>query len=184
MNRDTTVNIEALHDAIEADIKAQFPALETVEFYRENRKGLALPACLLELTEFEADAEPDPGTGQLSVTARFEAMLVIDGLKVKNAKRSIRTLATNFAAWLRLRRWTGQKSGPAQVIGAYKDDFNPELDQFEVWRVEWTQILHLGTTDIDDGGVTPIPYFSWSPDIGEGHEDDYTPAVPPAGGTP
>ena len=172
MNANTEVDLGVLHDAIVADIKAQFPQLVTVEFYREDRKELPKPACLLELTELEALPDDDPGTEQLAVMAKFEAELVI-GFRTPKAKQSIRLLAAALAAWLRKRRWTNYSgttpklpTGPADVIGAYQDDFSvmghqrdQALEQFEIWRVEWQQIVHLGKTVWTDEGETPSDVF-------------------------
>lgn len=168
MNANTEIDLAVLHDAIVKDIKAAFPSIKTVEFYREDRRTLPMPACLLELTELEATMDEDPGTEQLSVLAKFEAELII-GFRTQNAKQSIRLLAAALSAWLRNRRWTNYAgttpklpTGAAQVIGAYHDDFNvigrdsdKGLPQFEVWRVEWQQQIHLGQTVWTDDGETP-----------------------------
>ena len=107
--------------------------------------------------------------------------------KPERAKHAIRQLAAAFCAWLHKRRWTDPDNperklptGPAMVVGAYRDDFtgrskgerNTDLDQFEIWRVEWRQLFHLGTGYTEDG-VVPVPVFSYAPDIGEGNEDKY-----------
>lgn len=168
----TEIDLDTLHAAIVADIKAAFPALKTVEFYREDRKTLPLPACLLELSELDAIPDDDPGTEQLAVMAKFEAELIISFRTVK-AKQSIRKLAAALSAWLRMRRWTNASgttpklpTGEAIVIGAYPDDFNPlhrdgdgGLDQFEAWRVEWQQRIHLGKSTWIDEGDTPAQVF-------------------------
>lgn len=180
----TEVDLDKLNAAIVADIKAQFPAYRTVEFYDKVRKELKLPAILLELSEFDAAPEIDPGTEQLAVEGRFAARVVIDSLRVAapaNPKQEVRKAAAALAAWLRVRRWTnpddaGKKlpTGPAEVIGASPDDFEPELDQMEVWRVEWRQVIHLGETIWKGEGVMPSEVFvGWNPDIGEGNEGDY-----------
>lgn len=180
MDANTNISLDVLHAAIVADIKAKFPDLATVEFYREDRKSLPMPACLLSLTEFEASPDDDPGTEQLAVMANFEAELLI-GFKTLNAKQSIRLLAAQLAAWLHNRRWdnpTGETiklpTGPCMVAGAYPDDFQPELDKFEVWRVEWQQLVHLGETVWTNEGVTPTDVFmSPVPDVGLANEDKY-----------
>lgn len=181
MNANTFCDLDALHAAIVEDIKAQFPDLQTVEFYRtDERKGMPLPAVILDLTEFENQPDADPGTEQLAVTARFEAEIIM-GFRVPNVKREVRKFAAAFAAWMRLRRFTRENvhTGPAQVIGCYPDDFNPELDQYEVWRVEWSTVLHLGNTVWTNEGTIPTQVFlGQAPDIGAGHEDDYTRVVP------
>lgn len=180
-NADTTLDLDALHDAIEEDIKAQFPDLQTVEFYRqEDRHGVIAPAIILDLPEFEGAPDVDPGTEQLAVTARFEAEIVM-GFRTPNVKRAIRKFSAAFAAWMRLRRFTRANvhTGPAQVIGCYRDEFNPELDKYEVWRVEWTMVLHFGDSVWKNDGSVPTQVFSsFMPDVGNGNTDSYTPLIP------
>lgn len=171
----TEISLDTLHTAIAADIAEAFPALKTVEFYREenDRKSLPLPACLLELTEFEEANDLDPGTDQQAVDARFEARIIV-GFRTANAKREVRKLAAALAAWLRNRRWADPANcsrklptGAARFLGAMPDEFDPRLDQYEVWRVEWAQVLHLGDTVWKGDGVQPSEiYVGYSPEIG------------------
>lgn len=191
MDANTEVDLAVLHDAIVADIKAAFPDLVTVEFYREDdRKTLPKPACLLELSELEAIPDDDPGTEQLAVMAKFEAELVID-FRTPKAKQSIRLLAASLAAWLRMRRWTNYSgttpklpTGEALVIGAYQDDFNvygrdsnKGLEQYEVWRVEWQQRVHLGKTVWTNEGETPEEVYVQG-HVGGAPGDGYDQVVP------
>ena len=175
-NANTVTTLDAVHAGIVAAIKAQFPSLQTVEAYRLDRKTLPAPACLIELTEMDA-ADLDPGTEQQAVMARFEAKLVIGFRQgMKNPKLEIRKLAAAFAAFVRLQRW-GCPVGPAELIGAYPDDFDPELDQFECWRVEWRQIIHLGESvwaDWNDGTPPGQVLVGYAPAIGAGNEGEYT----------
>lgn len=175
-NAQTVTTLDAVHEGIVTAIRAQFPDLLTVESYRLDRKTLPTPACLVELTEMDAEMDADPGTEQLAVLARFEARFVIGFRQgAKNPKLEVRKLAAAFAAFARLQRW-GCPIGPAEVIGCYQDDFDPELDQFECWRVEWRQVIHLGDTVWKDEGTTPgEPVFSWSPKVGPGNEAYYRP---------
>ncbi len=173
MNANTTTTLDAVHNGIIAAIQDQFPALRTVEACRLDRKNLPTPACLVELTEMEVETDSDPGTGQLAVMASFEALFVIGFRQgMQNPKLAVRKLAASFAAFARLQRW-GCPIGPAEVVSCVQDDFDPELDQYECWRVEWRQIIHLGATEWVDGGVVPEPVFSWSPKIGIGNETEY-----------
>lgn len=174
MNIDTGIDLDTLHASIVADIRAKFPTLATVEFYREERTELTIPACLLTMTELEAaDTDEDPGTEQIAVYAHFEAQLIIGFRQVK-AKNSIRNLAAAFLAFLRKRKWTdpenpGKKlpTGECLPVGAYEDDFasmmagqrDTNLDQFEIFRVEWRQLIHLGETVWTDEGVTPSTVY-------------------------
>lgn len=172
-NRDTTITLDQVHDGIVAAIQAKFPTLQTVECYREDRKSLPTPACLVELTEMEAP-EDDPGTEQLAMLATFEALLVMRprGTGI-NPKLEIRRMAAAFAAFARLQRW-GCPVGPAKVLAAHPSDFEPELDQYEVWRVEWQQVLHLGETVWTDTGTQPTEVLAGQvPLVGPAYVDEY-----------
>lgn len=196
-NANTDIDLGELHAGIENAIRAQFPDLKLVAFYREEDERAELrrddlPACLLEMSEMEPTPDVDPGTEQLAVNARFEARLVI-GFRTPRAKLEIRKLASALAVFLRLKRWPHPTepgrtipTGPAEVTTIMPDEFNPELDRYEVWRVEWLQPLHLGVGIWKDDGVTPqAPLYSWVPDIGTGNADKYQDVVPdvsPGGG--
>lgn len=179
MNADTEITLDAVYDGILSAIRDQFPDLVTVEAYPEDRGKVATPACFIELAGVEADPKLDPGTGQLAVTAEFEARFLI---KTKqpglNPKREIRRLALAFAAFARMQRW-GCPIGGADVIGAFPDDFDPELDQYEVWRVEWRQTIHLGESVWNVPGTTPGAVFvGEAPLIGAAHADEYGQVAP------
>jgi hypothetical protein len=158
-NANTQVDLDALMDVIETAIKTRFPVLKSVEFDREETSPPpSAPACLLELTEGELYQEQDPGTEQLPFSARFEARFLV-AFNTPRPARECRKLALAFAAWMHQRTWRkdGVPGGPAAIIGAYKDEFSPELEKFEVWRVEWTQELHLGESVWTETGTTHTP---------------------------
>jgi hypothetical protein len=178
MDTDLKVDIAALHAAIVSDIKAKFPALKTVEFYRVDRKTIPLPACLLELVDMEYEPLRDDGTGQAPMRARFEAELIL-GMRDSSARLNVRVLAGAMAAFIKTRRWTGILGDACELIGCYPDDFSPELDQYEIQKVEWTQLIYLGDTYWTDDGITPENVFvGVAPNIGHGHEADYVQVAP------
>lgn len=166
-NANTEITIEGVHTAILDAIRENFPSLVTVDAYLLDRQNLPAPACLLELSELEATADAaDPGTEQLAVTARFSALLAI-GFRQGRAspKLEIRKLAASMLAFLRLQRF-GLPIGPAQIAGAYPDSFDPDLDQYECWRIDWSHVLHLGSsiwTD-DESAVVPSPSIRGGPE--------------------
>lgn len=177
------IDLEVLHAAITANIKQHFTSLKTVAAYLEeiDRKPLSsnkMPACVFELSELEPSPSDDPGTDQLALNARFEARLII-GFRTPKAKVEIRKLAAAFAHFLRLRQWVGQDGakipgGPAQVVSVLPDEFSPDLDRYEVWRVEWIQRIYIGDSVWNDDGFTPnTPLYSWSPKIGDGYAHEY-----------
>ena len=147
MDVNTGTDLAAMHQAITTALAAAFTGVH-VEFYREDRKNLPMgdgvgasppkAYVLLQLSELDA-AEHDPGTEQQAMVARFEAEIVTRAL-LPQAKLEARILAGSMAAFLRKQsRWLGVLNGAIQVVGCYRDAFSPELDQYEVWRVEWTQ---------------------------------------------
>lgn len=87
----------------------------------------------------------------------------------------MRSLAVSVSHAVRLQTW-GLPVEPARFLGAYPDDFRPELPDIEVWRVEWEQDIHVGTSvwsPDPDAVVTAEVYIGCPPEIGEGHEDAY-----------
>lgn len=175
----TQVNLDALHDAIEAQIATAFPAFQTVEFYRDNEdERIPTPACLLELAEAEPAHDANAGTGQWPARLRFEARIIMSA-RSAGAKLEIRKAAIALATWLNLRRFTGIRSDECHVIACERDEFTPTRDNLECWRVEWMLLAFLGDSAWNNsGGVVPTNvYFSFAPRIGEAHEDDYERAV-------
>lgn len=183
MNADTQITLDQYYAAVVSDISARFPVFGTVEFDRGDieRKHLPVPACLLEITEFEDDGENDPGTEAWQCNARVEARIVF-GFRTERVKLQCRKLATALAHFLRLRRFghpekpgTKLPTGAAMLVGCYEDDFSPVLDKYEVWRVEWIQNMTFGPSIWNDEGETPDKvYVGIAPDIGKGNEGQYT----------
>lgn len=176
MSADPGVDLNQLHENIVAAIAERFPALQTVETYREEieRTAFQAPACLIELFEMEAAPQEDPGTEQLAMMARFEARLII-GYREANAKREVRKLAAALAQFILRKRWgLGPNVGPAEITGCYPDEFDPRLDQYEVMRVEWAQLIMVGENVWSGEGipVTEVLY-SWSPKVGPPFVDNY-----------
>jgi hypothetical protein len=169
-----SLDLDALHTAIVDRLAAQFPAMQTVAAYPGDRTTLRAPAILVELEDFEGAPDDNPGTEQLPVVARFSARIVI-GFRTANAKREIRKLAAAVGVFVHRNRW-GQHVGPAEVLTITPDDFEPALDQFEVWRVEWQQPLALGAgVWTNDGSIPTEVLFSVVPDIGPPNVDEYEP---------
>jgi hypothetical protein len=174
MNANTEIDLNQLHQSIIDAIAAQFPDLVTVDDYHEERNRLAIPACLIELADMEGSPDDDPGTEQLAMVARFEARIII-GFRTPHAKREIRKLAAAIGAFIQANRF-GQPISPAEVTAITPDDFSPELDQYEVWRIEWQHIVHLGATVWTNDGTIPTQVLaSWEPEIGPEHEQAYQP---------
>ncbi|HZZ03049.1 hypothetical protein [Paraburkholderia sp.] len=174
---DTALDVDLMHAQIVAQIQAAFPAFRTVEFYRdEETETMPTPAILLEISEGEPELGDDAGTGQLPAYLRFEARIIM-GIRTPAVKLAVRKAAFALSAWLHLRAWgNGVKAAPCHVIACGSDEFDPRLDKWAVWRVEWRQFVMLGDSAWSNDGSVPDDWFSFAPDIGLGHEPDYQPA--------
>ena len=167
---DTEIDLDALTDAIVASIAAQFPEFVSVDAYREAETNLQTPACLIELDDLEP--QPDIGTEQLAVMARFSGRVVL-GMRDPDVRRATPKFAAALALHINRQRWA-QPVAPAEVIGIQRDDFDPRLDQFEVWVVEWQQVIHLGASVWGGAGDLPTQLLgAWHPEIGPDHEGSY-----------
>jgi len=168
---ETALDVAALHAAVVAKLAARFPDLH-VEAYREDRTSLPLPALLVDLVDFEAAPEADPGTEQLAMVARFEARVIL-GFRTPQAEIGVRSLAAALGAFIHLHRF-GQPVGPGEVTLIAADEFAPELDRYVVWSVEWRHLVHLGTSVWTNDGTIPADVlYSWTPRVGPGNEPWY-----------
>lgn len=175
---ETAVTIDELTDAIVAGLRAAFPAegegaIITVAAYPDERVKVATPAILVECIEMQPGT--DPGTDQTSLDCRFEARVLVSGYE-SAPRKAVRSLAAAVAHVVRQNRW-GLTVAPAELIGAFPDDWRPEREEYDVWRVEWNQTCHIGGASIwapDPDAVTPSEvYVGLTPDIGPEHIDDY-----------
>lgn len=172
MGPDTEIDLDALHAAVVGAIKEQFPSVVTVADYREDRQRLPLPAILVELDDIEAAPDEDPGTEQLAARTRWIARIII-GFRTANAEREVRKLAAALGAFIHMQRW-GQPVEAAQVLTISPDTFDPSLDQYVVWAVEWQQVVHLGASVWKpDGELPETVLYSHVPRIGIPYEPEY-----------
>lgn len=176
MNADTEIDLDALHEAVVSGIAAGMPAVASVQAYPSERTALALPAVLVDLEDMEGAPESDPGTEQLAVVTRWRARLIL-GFRSADVYRQVRKGAGQLAHLVHLNRW-GMPVGPARVTIVGPDPFDPDLDQYEVWVVEWEQVVHLGASVWSGEGVLPqAVYLGFEPDTGLGNADKYDQVV-------
>jgi len=175
---DTSLDFDLIHAQIAAQIQAHYPAFKTVEFYRDDEtENIPTPAILMEMSEVEPDLTEDAGTGQLPAYLRFEARIIM-GIRTPAVKRAVRKAACALAGWLHLKAWAnGVNAGPCEVVAVSPDEFDPRLDKWAVWRVEWRQQVFLGDSvwDGENDGTVPESQYSFAPRIGIPYADEYIP---------
>lgn len=184
------INIADLHNNIVKNLAEQFKDdFKLIEFYRSenDRKPLKiaeLPALLLELPDFGLDLENDSGTEQIPLIARFEARIVADAMEKEQANPSfmkvkVRGLAIKLAQYLfKNKHFHKLKTGPLVLSGITEDAFYPELDRYDVWRVDFEIPIHVGESIWKSEGNTPTALYSWSPEIGNAHSSAYQEILP------
>lgn len=173
---DTEIDLGELHEQIKAQLAVEFPAFGLVGDYGVSRRTISVPALLLELVDLEAVPDEDPGTDQLAMMSRWVARVLV-AFNAPEPKLDVRRRACNVGRFVHLQRWQ-QPVGPARVTLIGPDPFEPELDKFEVWAVEWEQIVHIGPSVLVDEGTLPVEVnVGFAPEIGETHEGAYEPLV-------
>ncbi len=172
---DTNVTLDALHAAIEADLASRFPAFKTVGFYRDDESGIHSDARACAGND-RRRTRAGTGCGDRAM-ARAPALRgrVILSKHAPAAKLETRKAATALATYVYLKRWPGCATDEAQVIACEPDEFAPNVERFEVWRVEWVHLAFLGESVWTNEGNIPEAFYSFAPDIGLAHKDDYRP---------
>lgn len=162
---------DALETIVET-LKGEFGTFKTVAAEDENRKKLSVPAIIVQLSELEPDPDKDAHTGQFPCIVRVEARIVM-GHRTPKVRREVIKAAGAVAAFVHNSR-LGVAWGAAKVLAVEPDEFAPQADQFDIWRVEWAHSADIGTSYFIDDGVTPTELLtSWAPEIGPEHEGDY-----------
>jgi hypothetical protein len=170
---DQGTDIDALHQGILNSLASQFPQLHTIQDYPDDRRRIQSPAVLLELTEFTPVTDDQSGTEQMVVDALFELRYIV-GFRGENQGRLIRRNVAAMAQFIHHQRW-GHPVQPAQVSVCEPDEFSPDLDQYLVWRIEFSHQIFLGKSVFVDDSVRPDEvYVGVDPYTGPDWEHRYT----------
>ena len=168
------IDLGAALDIVIATLAAEFDTFKTVAAEDEDRKKLAVPAIIVQMSELEPDPDKDPHTGQFPCLVRLEARIVL-GHRTPEVRREVVKAAGAVAAFVHSNR-LGVAWGAAKVIAVDPDEFAPQADSFDIWRVEWVHAADIGNNYFVDEGVTPTEILtSWAPETGPGNEGSYTP---------
>ena len=164
----TPVNLESLHNALIANIAAQFPSLKDCGAYPRIGERIETPAIYIELDAILG--QDDAGTEQLPVILEWSAYVVRTYKGVN--KFSVRKLAAALMAFLHHKRF-GQPIGAIQVGDANPDIFEPAdlkgSNPYECMRVPFTCSAILGNDVwVDEGELPDTVFAGQAPDVGPG----------------
>ncbi|MDD1014690.1 hypothetical protein [Pseudomonas rubra] len=162
--------LNRLHEAISATIKAALPQFETVEAYVSADHTTVLPALFHSITGLKPG--DDPGDGRVRVIATFDARIFVASASQHAALEAV-TLASQVTVLLRKQFWAQDFVDEAQAVQARPVQAPADAVVPHSWTVQWEQALYLGERQWpwpDEPG--PLA-FAFSPDTGPSFEADY-----------
>lgn len=161
--------ITDLHHAIIGEVTDKIEGIQTSGFYPKIREEIKAPAVFIDMVSLEPGQ--DPGTGEVAYIARFEARCMVGTSNEANLQ--VRELAAEVGRIIYKNSFSLDVKA-AELISIGNDGFNPELDAYEVWIVEWAHELHLGESIWTNEGVCPQEiYVGFVPCVGEAYVEEY-----------
>ena len=145
------VNLTTLHTNLKTALAAQFPTC-FVDHYPRPGDKITTPAILIDLEDIDASNPDNNGAEQVEVTLRFN-IYAVESYKA-GKKLAVRNLAAAVMAFVRGKKWSCPV-GAARVIGAYRDTFQGDPQEYECRRIEIEHDALLGTDVWIDDGETP-----------------------------
>jgi hypothetical protein len=138
-------SLDRLYDAIERHLQEQLPGIQGVSFWPDLSAATSIPTPVVLLEMSEMVPATDPGTGETSLTCKFEARVIVDSLRADPQRQAVQ-LASQLAVLLRAQSW-GLEVDCAEFVRSTQDWTKPELDGYYVWLVEWDQTVYLGAEE-------------------------------------
>lgn len=158
-------------DALAARLRERLPDVPTISADRPARqqRSLELPAVYLEIEDFVALQEA--GDSRLLVDVRWLAHCLVDP-NIDRAELCLRALCGRVAVALHEIRRPVAGHGHIRLAQAGDDPFQPRIDGYLTWAVEFGIEIALG--ELEPPGTRPTTIMlGQAPAIGEGHADDY-----------
>lgn len=170
------MSIDALLAAIKLGIETDFSSIATVDFtadiHDRLRGSIDVPAVLIDCVRFPV-LDDSMVQGEIRATAQAALFILVD-FKRTNAQSFARSLALQLGRFMHRKHWSVSGALPTMVSNIEKDDFAPELDRFEVWRVDFTSIITVRADSLEGYLLSPSNVlFSYVPRVGPPHEPAY-----------
>lgn len=142
---DQPFSLDQLYGAIEQHLQEYLPGIQGVSFWPDLSAETTLPTPVVLLEMAEMEPAQDTGTGDTSLTCKFEARIVVDSISTDPQRQAVQ-LASQLAVLLRGQSW-GLEVDCAVFVRSTQDWTKPELDGYFVWLVEWDQTIYLGVEE-------------------------------------
>ncbi|TKU54845.1 MULTISPECIES: hypothetical protein [unclassified Citrobacter] len=134
--------------------------------------GLVTPAVYFTINSWEQNGGNE---GQLNVELSCDLFVVVDAASGLSCPEIfLRTAAADITQWIDGQQFGLTHISPAVFTTAERDEFDPRMDDYLVWRVSFTQSAAFG---VDPFARTGMPlnqvWLGAVPDTGRQHVDDY-----------
>ncbi|WP_273859429.1 hypothetical protein [Photobacterium sp. GSS17] len=170
------IHLTNYHDKVRQWLAEQLEWVESVDYYPETKTQLSTPCLFFAVMNWDR-ADDQPMNGQLAVTLNCEILAVL-GMADEQLQLEVRNAAMAIGLKVEGARF-GLPVEPAVFISAEPDGFNPELDDYAVWSIRFSQNVEVGEDAFKPEGLTPaMVRVGVAPEIGAAHEADYVQVVP------
>lgn len=167
-----SLHLDDYHDAVKSHIAAELDWLKSVDDYPEQFGVLETPCAFFGVVDWDR-SEDQRMTGELSVVLSCQ-LLIAFGQSGKVSSRAVRNAAMAASLKIDEQRF-GLEVTTAQFVSAEPWAFDPDLDQYVVWAVNFRHEIEVGEDQFD-----LVPDFlptevnvAQAPKNGADHLDDY-----------
>ncbi len=165
------IHLTHYHQSVIEWLKENISWLRLVDSYPEVQTALQVPCAFFAVLDWER-SDRQRMNGQLTVTLSCELLAVL-GIADEKYQLEVRNAAMALAIAIEESRF-GLPVEPAVFISAEPDAFNPELDDYAVWSIRFSQDVDIGMDQFDFSGVTPsVVKVGYSPAVGSSNENEY-----------
>lgn len=168
------LSIDEITTAIVDGLAAAHAGVSVIAYRPEDPSAKPpTPAVLLELVEINPGI--NDGSGRTAVELRFDAYVLIGGFTAER-QRALRALAMGVIRTVKDNRW-GARIGPAVFLGSFSDEWRPELETHDAWRIEFMHAAQLADVTYHAPDETADPpgsvFFGLAPENGPDNLDKY-----------
>lgn len=168
-----------IFDAIKSQVVERFGPSVNVGIYEPQKgKKIKTPAVLIELVDMKT-GQRNTG-GKVAVNVEFVAHCILS-FKTENVSVEVANFAAAFLLLLHQQKWGLSFVEYPQDQSASLGMFKPDSDGFESMAVSWVQPCHIGDEWVLPDDMPDGAFFSFAPEIGLAHQDDYVPIDDQAG---
>ncbi len=164
------------HDAVIESLK-KISWVADADAYPERNvprfDDLVTPAVYFTINSWD---QAGGNEGQLNVSLSCDLFVVIDsaGEALSVPEIFLRTAAADITQWIDGQQFGLTQLEPAVFVSAEKDEFDPRMDGYLVWRISFTQSAAFGADPFaTTNGPLRQVWLGKAPDIGSAHVDDY-----------